>query len=218
MMELANTQLGTERRRLVVEVGSEAIPTAFCAKRGIKENEYYVSVNTVHKGERFSAAENEAEKYSGKKNFSSIVADARSMPFADSTVDELIFNNVFGSFYKNSDILAAFLREASRVLMEGGEIHITEMNTPNFIPDEWFVGGRPDRQSDIKAEANSDYFQQFGLRVRKLSTDENDIGEYRNPFPGHNGFYPIAFTLTLEKVSVPQKNRTDFRRSVLNII
>ncbi len=202
-MESADTQFETERRRLVVEVGSETIPTAFCAKRGIKENEYYVSVNTLHKGEKFNAAKSEAEKYRGERNFSSILADAGSMPFADGTVDELIFNNVFGSFYKNADVLAAFLREASRVLVEGGEIHITEMNTPNFIPDEWFIGGRPDRKSDIKVEANPDYFQQFGLRAKKLSTDENDIKEYRNPFPEYNGFYPIAFTLTLEKTGVP---------------
>ena len=202
MIESADTQVEEERRRLVVEVGSETIPTAFCAKRGIKENEYYVSVNTLHKGENFNTAKIEAEKYSGKQSFCSILADARSMPFPDGTVDELIFNNVFGSFYKNSDMLAAFLKEASRVLVEGGEIHITEMNTPNFIPDEWFVGGRPNRKSDIKVDANSDYFQQFGLLVKKLSTDEDDIKEYRNPFPGQNGFYPIAFTLTLEKVSV----------------
>ena len=71
-------------------------------------------------------------------------------------------------------MLVRIFKRSFRVLV-GGEIHITEMNTPNFIPDEWFIGGRPDRKSDIKVEANPDYFQQFGLRAKNCPLDENDI-------------------------------------------
>lgn len=185
----------TARKRLVVEVGSEAIPAAFEGRRGIREGEYYASVNTVYEHEKpYSAAAWEAEKYREKKHFSSIMADAKNMPFPDGTVDELIFNNIFSGTEANS---VAFLKESSRVLVAGGEIHITEMNTPGAVPEKWFVGGRPDRKSSAKVEANADYFRQFGLRVKNLSINEDDIREYRQPFPGYDGFYSSAFTLTL---------------------
>lgn len=196
---IADAQMELGCSRLVVEVGSEGIPVAFCANRGIREGEYYVSANVLWTSDSRHAAAFELKEYGEAERFKPILANARRLPFADGTVDELIFNNVFGTYSQEPDTMAIFFKEASRVLADSGEIHITEMSTPNVIPDKWFVSGRPDRDSEKEVGANPEYFQQFGLRVKKLSTDEYDIKEYRMPFPGENGFYPDAFTLVLGK-------------------
>jgi hypothetical protein len=147
--------------RLVVEVGSEGIPSAFCAGRGLGgANELYVSVH----GPRSDVSVLEEEKrYGDQEQFVSLEADCRAFPFPNESVHELIFNNVFGSYDRDPKMMASFLTEASRVLVKGGEIHITEMNTPFFIPDEWFLGGSPDRDRDTLVEANGTYFESFGL-------------------------------------------------------
>lgn len=190
----------TTHKRIVVEIGSEAEPAAFCAERGIKENEIYISVNKLwEKENNWDVAKWEKEQYGNDKRFIPIKAECERLPFGNSSVDELIYNNVFGSV--DDDSMGPFLQEASRVLANKGEIHITETNTPDEIPDEWFVGGRPNNYSRKKVEPSSDYFRKFGLRAKKLSTRSKDIKIYRAPFPRYPRFYSIAFTLTLEKIS-----------------
>ena len=174
-LEKTNQQTETQRSRLVVEVGSAGIPSAFHANRGIKDDEHYVSVNEILRGQP-DFAKWERKEYGGVEGFSPLVADARSFPFPDVSVDELIFNNVFGMYSQAHGIQADFLEEASRVLVNGGEIHITEMNTPWSVPEEWFIGGRPDKDNGKTVIANPEYFSQFGLVCTKLSPSENPLG------------------------------------------
>jgi ubiquinone/menaquinone biosynthesis C-methylase UbiE len=201
---MESTQPLTEhpQHRVVVEVGSHAVSSAFCADRGILSGELYFSVNK--KGEESSGiAELERERFKHNR-FICLEADCREeLPFFDESVDEIIFNNVFGSYYQNLTACNEFLREASRVLKPGGEIHITETNTPPFIPAEWFIGDRPNRDSDTMAMANPAYFQQFGLTPIRLSTKTEDIEHYRRRWVECGKKIPFdssVFTLTLKKV------------------
>jgi len=194
--------------RLTVEVGSCGIPAAFAAERGIKDDEFYVTAAkiyvrqaTSHRSATFECDSfQESSYYRDCSNFCSLPADCTSFPFPDASVDELIYNNVFGSYFDDTNLMGVFLSEASRALVDGGEIHITEMNTPNFIPDEWFVGGRPNRDIPDEVVANQAYFEQFGFTVKRLSTNHDDIAYYRKPFDGREDFYDSAFTLALIKV------------------
>ncbi|MFC1616431.1 hypothetical protein ACFL21_04775 [Patescibacteria group bacterium] len=195
-------------RRLIVEVGSYGIPAAFSAERGIDDDEYYLDVSKIY----FSPAMSYrpalykcdaffvAKQYRDYPNFCSLPADCTSFPFPDENVDELIYNNVFGAYYKEPDVMSAFLTDAARVLVDGGKIHITEITTPDYIPDEWFVGGRPNRNTPDAVTANQELFELFGFRVVKLSTSHKDISFYRRPFDGCDSFHDTAFTLTLERI------------------
>ena len=124
------------------------------------------------------------------------------MPFPDGTVDELIYNNVFGSHYCPDDNLMVeeLLREAERVLAKEGEIHITETTTPSFVPKDWFTGGRPgEPENDAAVKINQDYFSKFGLVGTIVTTAEKDILKYRWRYYKDTPHYPTVFTLTLKK-------------------
>jgi ubiquinone/menaquinone biosynthesis C-methylase UbiE len=187
--------------KIVIEIGSAGIPSAFCAERGIQQGERYISIDDEEQTVRW-----EKEKFKDTKGFEVLRADARKLPFPDKSVDEMIFNNVFGSYSQHPEIAKAFLAEASRVLKPGGRVHITEMNTPSSVPEEWFIGGRPNKKSHAVVIANPEYFGQFGFTVEKLSTRTKDIEIYRRRWTeigDENGlipFYKDAFTLTLVKV------------------
>ena len=57
--------------------------------------------------------------------------DAKKMPFADSSIDEVVARNVFTIA---TEQMEEILREIYRVLKNGGKLTIAETYTPDWLP------------------------------------------------------------------------------------
>ncbi len=160
-----------KRQKLIIEIGSSGQPAFKLGDRRIKKNEHYVTVNKdmkreMERGREVSVHEYE-KKHFDRKNFSPIVADGTQLLFPDGSVDEMIFNNVFGD--GNSRYPRFYLQEAARVLRKDGTIIIAETLTPeSSLLVKW------DNENHILS-INPDYYEQFGLKVKRLTTDLDKI-------------------------------------------
>lgn len=151
--------------KLYVEVGSGGSPAFFVSGRSLNPEDRYVTVDFVEEEVRNS-------KMFGEINFGdsfqAIRGDGRKLPLKDESVDEVIFNNVFGD--RRTMGRNQMLSEAVRVLKTGGRVILTEHITPvDFIRE---LGGTEDEIIQYLQKHN------INLTVKKVSTEESDAEGY----------------------------------------
>ncbi len=119
-------------RRVFVEIGTRNLPTAFYGERKIGEDETYVGIDV--EGESIASAKELAERHSqelGKGRHYFVQADAKEIPLADASADEVFIGNVFGDeMHISFEDRKKFLSEAGRILAKDGHLVIKETNTP----------------------------------------------------------------------------------------
>jgi len=170
--------------KVYVEIGSGGLPAFFVSNRQINPGDRYFTVD-------MRDHEAEISKNFGEDlgvGFEAIQGDGSNLPFVENSVDEMIFNNVFGdpSTVGHDDMLL----EALRVLKSGGQIVITEHITPGVFLK---VFGQNKEQIDS-------YLQEHGidLKVKKFSTDDVDVDSYVGD-KKQRGIKNSGFQLILEK-------------------
>lgn len=151
--------------KLYVEVGSGGSPAFFISGRSLNPEDRYITVDFVEEEVRNS-------KMFGEINFGdsfqAIRGDGKKLPIKDESVDEMIFNNVFGD--RRTVNLHSLLKEAERVLKIGGQVVITEHITPfDFVRK---LGGTQDEILRYLQEHN------INLTVKKVSAEETDAERY----------------------------------------
>ncbi|MSU75548.1 MAG: hypothetical protein EXS55_03485 [Candidatus Magasanikbacteria bacterium] len=147
-----------KREKLVVEIGSGQVPAALTAKRRIRKDEHYVTVNIVDRQANFE------KKLHDASNFSPTIGDGSDLAFGNGTVDELIYTNVFGDNQIHKVSKVKMLKEAARVIARTGRIVVTETITPlesNFLINHLFL-------------------DQVGLRIVSTSENVKDIERYHD--------------------------------------
>ncbi len=122
------------KRRVFVEVGTNAIPLPFLGEKEFGENDAYIGLD-INKEEVKSAkqsaemleAYNERPKIN-KKLF--VAADMGHLPLPDNAVDQLFLGNVLGDPSILKEDHNKLFEEIKRVLTKDGELIIKENNTP----------------------------------------------------------------------------------------
>jgi len=170
-------------RRIIVEIGSEGYPAHPYGTKKFTEDELFI-------GSNIRSVMRSSSEF--------IIADGRNLPFADNSIDELIYNNIFSDpDLQSVTILDELLKEAKRTLKSGGKIIMSNTNTP------WIARNVLELKCII---VESDVLERYGFKILKYSTSKSDIAEYdgmvgyavkRNfkPFP----FAENSFQLVLEK-------------------
>lgn len=189
------SEIHEKPKRLIVEVGTHYVRNGNIVSgepafthRGISSDEHYITVDISPKSAQLVK---EDVGYS-KDRIAPIIADGRNFPFKDNSVDELIYNNVFGD-PEAAPFTQELLLEASRVLMPDGRLVITENVTPGFsvFLEEVNHGvGKEALKNHIVDSAikvpsmkfnlkvGKDYFIKFGLEVEKVVNDPKDFLPY----------------------------------------
>jgi ubiquinone/menaquinone biosynthesis C-methylase UbiE len=137
------------KREIFLEIGAGFLPVPAWGERRFSENETYVAADIDIKNTQASKLALGSE--GGDKV---MVTDARHLPFPDGSVATMFFGNILGGNKgltmeqserlrseglnsllkkfapKNTEEQTAILKEARRVLKEGGTLIISENNTP----------------------------------------------------------------------------------------
>lgn len=203
-------------RKIVVEIGSGGNPAPIGASFPLDSDTFYVSVNIDDtKIGALKPSEWDALKFRKSKleHASAITGDASQLPFANDSIDELIYTNIFSSpghvnknvnttarqhgfnrKYSNPELL---LQEAARVLKKGGVINITCTNTPTeaYASLLGMEGGRfklSDMNRDLLKIKD---FSEYHFKVKNFTVDKKSLAQFsRDTF-----FDEGSFLLTLEK-------------------
>lgn len=126
---------GQKPRRVFVDIGSGTFPAAFSGNRSFNDNDYYVGVDSRRREIDRSISEDYPTKNTENVGrlgenifFLEHNIHVGKLPFADSSVDEVILANVLG----DDSIIQYryFLREAYRILKSGGTFVVIETVTP----------------------------------------------------------------------------------------
>ncbi len=163
---LAGERKDLKLGKLYVEIGSGGSPAFFLSKRALNPGDKYVTVDLRAHEHRTSAVFGEIEFGDG---FEAVLGDGKTLPFADNSTDEVIFNNVFGD--EKTFQREALLKEAGRIVKPGeGQIVITEHITPTIFLD---IAGETQ-------EAVGEYLSKNGidLKVKKFSIGESGSEDY----------------------------------------
>ena len=165
-------EIGAEKeKKIIVEVGTDGKPFFLIGHRKLKPDELYVSIDQDIA--RARSTDRMAHRLK-VENTMAVNADARNLPFADGTVDEMVFTNVFGEAGTSAPLyFNSMLQEAVRVLKKDGTVIITETYTPNSVPDRM----RVKQDAEGIFQVNADYYRAIGLEVSKLSFDDKDIAQ-----------------------------------------
>ncbi|MBP6859928.1 MAG: methyltransferase domain-containing protein [Candidatus Magasanikbacteria bacterium] len=186
-------EVGAEKeKKIIVEVGTDGKPFFLIGHRKLKPDELYISIDQDIS--RARATDRMAHRLN-VENTMAVNADARTLPFADSTVDEMVFTNVFGEGGKTApNYFDSMLTEAVRVLKKNGTILITETYTPSLVPDRMRV------VQDVNGTFGIDesYYKTKGLEISALSFDNKDISQ-QHKFDLGADFFDHNFQLTLIK-------------------
>ena len=178
-----------KKKKLVVEIGTGiGVPFFVLGQRKLAKDEAYVSVDIDKESARNTK---QLIEKPGVSDTMQVNADAKNLPFADGTVDELIFNNLFGD--PRTKDKEAILKESARVLKRGGKITITENYTPDGVPHTM----QPKFGADGNFIVKEDYYRKFGLRTVKISKDKADINQHHTVYPKLSN--EVDFQLTLIK-------------------
>lgn len=157
---LAGERKDLKLGKLYVEVGSGGSPAFFLSKRALNPGDKYVTVDLRAHEHRSSAVFGEIEFGEG---FEAVLGDGKTLPFADNSTDEVIFNNVFGDgqTVQREDLL----KEAGRIIKPGeGQIVITEHITPTVFLD--IAGETPEAIGQYLAK------NKINLKVKNFSIGE----------------------------------------------
>ncbi len=121
-----------EPRKVFLEIGARNMPAPFFGKRKIGKNETYIDVD-IDK-ESLASAKNLLDRHSkatGEGHHYFIRADAKNLPLADGSVDEIFMGNVLGDeMHIEWSARKKFIAEAGRALAKGGYLVILEAYTP----------------------------------------------------------------------------------------
>lgn len=117
-------------RRVFVEVGTSEVPVPRLGTKKFSDGDIYIGVDV-----KKSSVRRAKEVIRENKNIYFLQADAEQLPVGDSSTDELYFGNVFGDPSISVDEKRKFLKEAERVLKDGGRLVIKETNTPLAVDD-----------------------------------------------------------------------------------
>jgi ubiquinone/menaquinone biosynthesis C-methylase UbiE len=190
---IAPAEAGSEKqKKIIVEVGTDGKPFFLIGHRQLQPDELYVSIDKDIARARTTDRMADRLKV---ENTTAVNADARKLPFADNTVDEMVFTNVFGDSGVSTPLyFHSMLQEAVRVLKKNGTILITETYTPSSVPDRMRVLQNVDGTFQI----NIDYYESVGLKVSRLSFDGDDITQ-QHKFTSLGDFSNHHFQLTLIK-------------------
>jgi SAM-dependent methyltransferase len=128
--------------RVFVDIGSGVFPVAFVGKKEFKDNDYYVGVDRDKKKMKIGFPILDQGEYVGGgflknpenlsrvgKNVFFINETVHSIPFPDSSVDEVFLGNVLGEFAIH--YVDDFLLQAQRILKPGGTLIVLEIVTPS---------------------------------------------------------------------------------------
>ncbi|MEK7464315.1 MAG: methyltransferase domain-containing protein [Patescibacteria group bacterium] len=122
------------KRRVFVEIGTHVLPVTWQGAKKFNKDNIYIGIDIS--GERVRRAKEKSLMIaegvgSDKDSLNFINASADKLPLADSSADEVFLGNVLGDpGIKPIDKKKAFLKEAERILKEGGRLIIKENNTP----------------------------------------------------------------------------------------
>lgn len=162
-----------EKKKLIVEIGTDGKPFFLLGRRKLQDNEQYVAVDIEKDGADRTAKMISRLDVEGQAM--PIQADARKLPFANEAVDECVLTNVFGdrgvNFFKYYE---AILQEIVRVLKKGGKVVVTETYTPSFMPEFMQIKNNADGTRSLDEE----YFKKLGLKVEKISFDKEEIRQH----------------------------------------
>ena len=122
-------------KRVFVEVGTNIIPVPFIGGKSF-EHDTYIGVDVKEENAR-KARENSDHRFASEtKNIFFLNADAKKLPLADDSVDELYMGNLIGDPGVTQKEKEIFFKEASRVLKNEGRLVVKETNTPYpVVPD-----------------------------------------------------------------------------------
>ena len=155
-------------RRVFVDLGSGAVPSAFWGNREFKGDDFYVGVDNRRTMIRSALSTRNIAR--NKPNFDRVGQNIlfvdgdvnRTLPFADASVVEVLLGNVFGEFaIKTMD---GFLAEANRILQSNGILVVFETQTPNVTRD-W------------RDERGVDYIvKQFGFeKIKEINSGDPEF-------------------------------------------
>lgn len=186
-------------RRVYIEIGTGTVPAAVWGERRPKENEIYVGIDldfTALSRARDAAAYavRAGQMEEGETQF--LRADARRLPLADASADEILLSNLLGYEAKVSpEDRKKIIGEVERVLAPNGKLIIKETITPlDYIALEDSLAGANfavekifDRQAEPEAfEAERRKYEgetNFGAKysyIVVLRKAPLEIGENRN--------------------------------------
>lgn len=162
-----------KKKKIVVEIGPGGAPAFVVGNRELSENEIYLAVD-----KNIDSIKNVKSNFEDTKNFHPVLGNAERLMFRDASVDELIYNNVFGDpFTKGRD---GILAEAARVLRPEGRIIISETYTPEFshIRNYTLGKGHGFVFPQLNDEVFFSQFRKFGLEVESFTTNLKDLQEF----------------------------------------
>jgi len=184
MMEIFRRKKTTQseqprRKRIIVEVGCGSYPffSPDSGKRTLTEQEVYIGIDRFEDNQLRERAEKILQvQIPGA--YSLLQADARQLPLADHTADEVIYCNVFGD-YRVADIKQQVMTEAARVIRRHGVVTIVETYSPEDTP--------LNELSTIARRAN--------LRQTNRGNEHNTVAiDQYNPHDFHSTRYIATFT------------------------
>ncbi|HYE59586.1 MAG TPA: methyltransferase domain-containing protein [Candidatus Kapabacteria bacterium] len=189
---------GEQPRKVIVEIGTGGIPYFIKGERKRSPDEMYIATDK----DDTAIEMNKAYQVGYGTDFESVKAEAEHLPYKDTSVDELIYTNVFSLIgYQNIDTqyqtkhvdVMAMLREAHRVLKDHGCVRITETLTPKDFYLLFDEEGEVDSVDDIRSE-----LAQIGFTVESFTEDAAAVKQYDALEEDHN--INERFHLVLKKV------------------
>jgi len=123
-------------RRIFVDLGSGSYPAVFDGNRKLEEDDYYVGVEQkrteIDRALSTDTAKNSAnlDKLGGNVFFLEHNMNLSKLPFADSSVNEVVMGNILGNDNIILHTFKIFLNEANRILKEDGVLVVFDTVTP----------------------------------------------------------------------------------------
>lgn len=173
--------------KIYVEVGSGYRPFAASRFHKVYSNERYYVVETAMCGKAKEHKSALAVQKQGRGEvYKFIYANGKNLPFRDHSVNEVVFNSVFGDPSVMGDLSRRYERiyplldEAVRILESGGKIVITEVTEDIFPSDklmELITRKYPnlDIQETKNDKAISEYFNVSPDEMKSFTSDRYQI-------------------------------------------
>lgn len=174
-------------KRVVVDVASGYTPAAIhfrdFHRREIQPDELRVGLEINHA--KAQSAQNDLLNLNREHQV--IRGSAKNLPFANGSVDELIYNNFFCD--PDVPVLKDFFVEMARVLRQGGKVSIRDSYSPGrLLRDDW--EGAFENKENLEK-----FFAPYSLRVTKFIDHKTlKVSDKISPL------YMGAFEIELEKI------------------
>ena len=176
----------TPSEHLIVEVGSGSLPIFVDVAKVYREEfdrdplKRYVgvdiNVDELQYGKKLQETHDTSEDRALNDRIHYVQAQAEALPFADSSVNELILRNVLGDPDIPVEEKHAALHEAARVLKPGAILRVIEVYTPLMVHEDDLYAYIDDMQGKpfvLFTEADSEALPEHEEAAdRSLSKDE----------------------------------------------